>query len=77
MPSRGQSSPTYTITERQLMNRAVPFILPKDNLLSVVQKAETQKEYLRVSVAQKRHHDRGNSYKGNHLIEAAAYSSEV
>lgn len=29
------------------------------------------------SVAVKRHHDHGNSYRGKHSIEAAAYSSEV
>ena len=29
---------------------------------------------LRVSIAVKRHHDHGNSYKGKHLIEVVAYS---
>ena len=31
---------------------------------------------VRVSIAAKRHHDHGNSHKGKHLIEAAAYSLE-
>ena len=32
---------------------------------------------VRVSITVKRYHDHGNSYKGKHLIEVAAYSSEV
>ena len=32
---------------------------------------------VRISVAIKRHHDHNYSYKEKHLIEVAAYSSEV
>ena len=32
---------------------------------------------VRVSIAVKRHHDHGYSYKGKHLIEVVAYISEV
>ena len=39
-------------------------------------KAHTASVFVRVSIAVKRHHDHGNSYKGKHLI-AVAYSSEI
>ena len=37
----------------------------------------TQTVLVRVPIAVKRHHDNGNSYKGKHLMEVVAYSSEV
>ena len=33
-----------------------------------------QYQCLRGSIAVRRHHDHGDSYKGNHLIEVVAYS---
>jgi hypothetical protein len=63
--SSRNSSSTIINAHRQILEHIIP-----DTVITFIIPIHSSCECLRVSIAVKRHHDQGNSYKGQHLIEA-------